>query len=140
MNKPETPKKVAHIGIAVASIDEALPYYEQLLGLELQKIEEVESEQVRVAFLKIGDTKIELLESLSPEGPIAKHIEKRGAGLHHIAFEVDDLEARVAGIKAAGVKVIPDQPKRGAEEALITFLHPKAMGGALIELCQYPKK
>lgn len=133
---PEPPKKIAHIGIAVPSIDEALPFYQQQLGLPLEGIETVESESVRVAFLTIGETRVELLESTSPEGPIAKFIEKKGAGIHHIAFEVNDITERLAQLKQNGIQLIHEEPKEGAHQAQIAFLHPKATQGALVELCQ----
>jgi methylmalonyl-CoA mutase C-terminal domain/subunit len=133
----QPPKKIAHIGIAVQSIEKALPFYQNHIGLELEGIETVESEQVRVAFLKIGETKIELLESMSDTGPIAIFIEKKGTGIHHIAFEVDDLQARLEQLKQDGVQLIHEQPKEGAHKAQIAFIHPKAAGGALLEMCQY---
>lgn len=130
------PQKIAHIGIAVESIEEMLPFYEEQLCLEVEGIEEVRSEQVRVAFLKIGETRIELLEALSEESPIASFIQKRGAGIHHIALEVDDLSARLAHLRKNGVRLIHEQPRSGAHGTQIAFLHPKAFGGVLIELCQ----
>jgi methylmalonyl-CoA mutase C-terminal domain/subunit len=133
----QPPEKVAHIGVAVRSIEEALPFYQSQLGLELEGIETVESEQVRVAFLKAGESKIELLESISETGPIALFIEKRGTGIHHIAFEVDDIRQRLEQLKIQGVQLIHQQPKEGAHGAEIAFIHPKSTGGALIELCQY---
>ncbi len=135
----EPPKKIAHIGIAVASIDAALPFYTEQLGLPLLGRETVESEQVRVAFLGIGETRIELLEPLHPDSAIAKFIAKRGEGIHHIALDVDDVQERLARLKANGVPLIHETPKTGAHNAQIAFLHPKAAGGVLFELCQYPK-
>ncbi|QZT32678.1 methylmalonyl-CoA epimerase [Caldalkalibacillus thermarum TA2.A1] len=134
------PKKIAHIGIAVKSIEDSLPFYQQQLGLALEGIETVESEQVRVAFLKVGETRIELLESLSPDGPIATFIKNRGEGIHHLALEVDDIEARLKQLKENGVRLIHEQPKEGAHGAQIAFLHPKATGGVLLELCQYDQQ
>ena len=134
------PEKIAHIGIAVKSIEESLPFYQQQLGLELEGIETVESEQVRVAFLRIGETRFELLESTSETGPIAVFIQKKGPGIHHIALEVDNIQARLEQLKANGVQLIHEQPKMGAHDAQIAFLHPKAAGGVLLELCQYPKE
>ncbi len=133
----QTPKKIAHIGIAVLSIEESLLFYQGQLGLVLEGIESVESEQVRVAFLRVGETRIELLESLSQDGPIAKFIEKRGAGIHHIALEVEHIEERLAELKENGLQLIHEQPKEGAHGAQIAFIHPKSSGGALFELCQY---
>lgn len=132
----ESPKKLAHIGIAVHSIDEALPFYQNQVGLQLEGIETVDSEAVRVAFLKIGETKVELLESTSDKGPIAQFIQKKGPGIHHIAFEVDDIHARLEQLKRDGVQLIHEEPKEGAHGAQIAFIHPKAAGGALLELCQ----
>ncbi|MDQ0337697.1 methylmalonyl-CoA mutase C-terminal domain/subunit [Caldalkalibacillus uzonensis] len=134
------PKKIAHIGIAVKSIEEALPFYQQQLGLPLEGIETVESEQVRVAFLKAGETRLELLESLSPDGPIAKYIANKGEGIHHLALEVEDIEDRLKQLKENGVQLIHEQPKEGAHAAQIAFLHPKATGGVLLELCQYAQE
>ncbi|GAA0351260.1 methylmalonyl-CoA epimerase [Bacillus horti] len=134
---PAAPKKLAHIGIAVSSIEEMLPFYQQL-GFELEGVETVEEEQVRVAFFKIGETKLELLESLSTEGPVAKFIAKRGQGIHHIAFEVDDLASRLEYYKQHGISLLQDEPRQGAEGAQIGFIHPKSAGGVLVELCQYP--
>lgn len=133
---PQAPKKLAHIGIAVNSIDESLPFYQKQIGLQLEGIETVDSEQVRVAFLTIGDTRLELLESTSESGPIAQFIQKKGVGLHHIAFEVDDVKARLEQLKQDGIQLIHEEPKEGAHGAQIAFIHPKAAGGALLELCQ----
>jgi len=133
----ESPKKIAHIGIAVSSIEESIPFYQNQLGLTLEGIESVESEKVRVAFLRIGETRIELLESTSSDGPIASFIAKRGQGIHHIAFEVENVSERLAQLKQNGVQLIHETPKEGAHGALIGFIHPKATGGVLMELCQY---
>ena len=129
-------KKVDHIGIAVKSLDEALPFYTDTLGLSCVGIETVESEQVRVAFLKVGDVKIELLEPLSEHSPIASFIEKRGEGIHHVALGVDDIELRIQELKNNGVRMIHEQPKRGAGGARIAFMHPKSAHGVLYELCE----
>ncbi|NRR22216.1 methylmalonyl-CoA epimerase [Brevibacillus sp. MS2.2] len=134
------PKKIAHIGIAVKSLEKTLPFYTEQLGLELVGTEIVESEHLQVAFLKIGESHIELLEPLSDESPIAKFMEKRGEGIHHIAFDVDDVTSRLATLKEQGVPLIHEVPKAGAHDALIGFLHPKAANGVLYELCQYPKE
>lgn len=134
----QPPKKIAHIGIAVKNIDHALPFYTQQLGLTLLGTEEVESEQVRVAFLGIGESRLELLEPLREDSPIARFIEKRGEGIHHIALDVDDLHERIQSLKTAGIPLIHEEPKQGAHGAQIAFLHPKAAGGVLVELCQYP--
>lgn len=140
MTLQQPPNKIAHIGIAVQKLEDALPFYTGQLGLKLVGTEIVESEQVRVAFLGIGETRFELLEPTSPESPIALFIAKRGEGIHHIALDVDNVEERLARLKENGVKLIHEVPKQGAHEALIGFIHPKAAGGVLFELCQYPNK
>lgn len=129
-------KKIDHIGVAVKSIDEALPFYTDQLKLQLQGIEEVESEGVRVAFLKVGESKIELLEPLHSESAIAKYIEKKGEGIHHVALGVDSIEERIKEIKAHGIRMIHDEPKDGAGGARIAFMHPKSTGSVLYELCE----
>ncbi|GED66572.1 methylmalonyl-CoA epimerase [Brevibacillus reuszeri] len=134
------PNKIAHIGIAVKSLEQALPFYTNHLGLSLIGTEEVESEQVKVAFLEIGESRIELLEPLSDQSPIAKFIEKRGEGIHHIALDVNDVKERLIHLKEQGVPLIHEVPKKGAHNAQIGFLHPKAAGGVLYELCQYPEE
>lgn len=134
----KAPNKIAHIGIAVKSIDATLPFYTEQLGLTLLGMEEVPSEQVKVAFLEIGESRIELLEPLSAESPIAKFMEKRGEGIHHLAFEVDNVEERLERLKENGIPLIHEKPKEGAHQAQIAFLHPKAAKGVLVELCQYP--
>ncbi|OZM57598.1 methylmalonyl-CoA epimerase [Lottiidibacillus patelloidae] len=132
----EEPKKIDHIGIAVKSIEEALPFYVNTLKLKLEQIEEVTSEQVKVAFLRIGESRLELLEPLSQESPIATFIEKRGEGIHHVALGVDQIEDRIAYLKESGINMIHDEPKIGAGGANIAFLHPKSSGGVLYELCE----
>ncbi|HHY62389.1 MAG: methylmalonyl-CoA epimerase [Bacillota bacterium] len=129
-------KSVDHIGIAVADLEEALKLYTETFGLELQGTEVVEEQKVKVAFLPIGDTEIELLESTDPEGPIAKFIEKRGQGIQHIALRVDDIDAALDKMRAEGIRLIDEKPRYGAGGARIAFLHPKATGGVLIELCE----
>ncbi|NNV05302.1 methylmalonyl-CoA epimerase [Geobacillus sp. C56-T2] len=129
-------KKVDHIGIAVRSIEEALPFYTEVLGLPFLGIEEVESEQVKVAFLQAGEAKLELLEPLSPESAVAKFIEKRGEGIHHVALGVEDITERIRELKEHGIRMIQDAPKRGAGGALVAFMHPKSTGGVLYELCE----
>ncbi|HHY73129.1 MAG TPA: methylmalonyl-CoA epimerase [Bacillus bacterium] len=133
-------KKIDHIGIAVKSIEASLPLYTENLKLELLGIEEVESEGVKVAFLKIGESKIELLEPLHSESPIAKYIEKRGEGIHHIALGVDGIEERIQEIKANGLRMVNEEPKTGAGGAQIAFMHPKSSGGVCFELCEKPEK
>ena len=127
--------KVEHIGIAVKSIKASIPLFEQLLNTRCYKTEEVQSEQVNTAFLKAGDTKIELLESLSDQGVIHKYLEKKGEGVHHIAFEVEDIAAEMNRLKTAGFHFLNDTPKRGADNKLICFIHPKCTNGVLVELC-----
>jgi methylmalonyl-CoA epimerase len=129
-------KKIDHIGIAVKNIDEAAKLYQDLLGLKITKVEEVAEQRVKVAFLPTGDSKVELLESTDPEGPVAKFIEARGEGVQHIAYRVDNIEEELARLKAAGVRLIDEKPRYGAGGAKIAFLHPKATFGTLIELCE----
>ena len=135
------PTHIEHIGIAVASLDEAIPYYEKVLGLECYAIEEVKDQKVKTAFFKVGQTKIELLEPTSPDSTIAKFIEKRGEGIHHIAWCVQDGVANaLAEVEAKGVQLIDKAPRRGAEGLDIAFLHPKSTGSVLTEFCETPKK
>lgn len=129
-------KKVDHIGIAVKDLAETLKLYEGMLGLKAVETEVVEEQKVKVAFLPTGDSEVELLESTSPDGPIAKYIEKNGEGIQHIAFRVENLEQRLAELKAKGVRLIDEKPRRGAGGAKIAFLHPKSTFGVLIELCE----
>tara|TARA_R110002049_G_scaffold304001_2_gene498814 strand:+ start:11016 stop:11417 length:402 start_codon:yes stop_codon:yes gene_type:complete len=129
-------RKIEHIGIAVKSIEESAKIYETLLNSAIYKTEAVESEGVKTAFMRIGQSKIELLEATSPDSPIAKFIEKRGEGTHHIAFDVDDIEAEIARLTKEGFQLIHQTPKGGADNKLIAFLHPKSTGGLLVELCQ----
>lgn len=130
------PTHIEHIGIAVNSLEEALPFYEKVLGLSCYNIEVVADQKVRTAFFMVGQTKIELLESTDPEGPIGKFIEKRGEGIHHIAFAVEGIEERLREAEAAGVRLIDLQPRSGAEGMTIAFLHPKSTFGVLTELCE----
>jgi methylmalonyl-CoA epimerase len=129
-------KKVDHIGIAVKDLAEALKLYEGMLGLKAEETEVVEEQKVKVAFLPVGDSEVELLESTAPDGPIAKYIEKNGEGIQHIAFRVENLEQRLVELKEKGVRLIDEKPRRGAGGAKIAFLHPKATSGVLIELCE----
>jgi methylmalonyl-CoA/ethylmalonyl-CoA epimerase len=129
-------KKVDHIGIAVKSLEQQLPYYTEVLKLLLLGIEEVESEKLRVAFIKAGNTKIELLEPTSPESAVAKFIEKRGEGIHHIALGVDSIQDRINEMKEKGIRMIQDEPKIGAGNAKVAFMHPKSTGSVLFELCE----
>jgi methylmalonyl-CoA/ethylmalonyl-CoA epimerase len=133
-----TPTHVEHIGIAVRSLSEALAVYEKLLGHPCYAVEEVPEQQVRTAFFRVGQTKIELLESTSPEGPIARFIEKRGEGIHHIAYGVDDVQVSLDELSSNGLELIDAQPRSGAEGLQIAFLHPRSTLGVLTELCQHP--
>lgn len=129
-------KKVDHIGIAVKSIEESAKLYTEVLGLKLHGIEEVAEQKVKVAFLPVGDTEVELLESTSEDGPIAKFIEKKGEGIQHIAFRVDNIEKALDEMRAKGIQLIDEKPRYGAGGARIAFLHPKSTNGVLIELCE----
>ncbi len=129
------PSHIEHIGIAVNSLDEAIPFYEKAFGLTCYAVEEVQEQKVKTAFFLVGATKIELLESTDPEGPIGKFLEKKGEGVHHIAFAVDDLSKSLLEVEAAGVKLIDRAPRKGAEGLNIAFLHPKSTFGVLTELC-----
>lgn len=129
-------KKIEHIGIAVKSLAASIPLFEKLLHTPCYKRETVESEKVSTAFFKTGDSKIELLEGLEPQGVIDRFIEKKGEGVHHVAFAVDDIYAEIKRLKAEGFQFIGEEPKRGADNKLICFLHPKSTGGMLVELCQ----
>lgn len=124
-----------HIGIAVKSLTESSKFYE-LLGIKSTGTEEVAEQKVKVAFFPVGDSEVELLESTSPDGPIAKHIEKNGEGIQHIALRVDDLEAALAELKAKGIRLIDEKPRYGAGGARIAFVHPKSTGGILLELSE----
>ncbi|MFZ5966645.1 MAG: methylmalonyl-CoA epimerase [Bacillota bacterium] len=128
--------KVDHIGVAVKSLDETLKFYQDMLGLELHGTETVEEQKVKVAFLPVGDTEVELLESTDPEGPIAKFIEKKGEGIQHIAFRVPNIEEAIAELMAKGVKMIDEKPRYGAGGAKIAFCHPKSTNGVLVELSE----
>ena len=128
--------KTEHIGIAVKDLGISVPLFEKLLNTSCYKTELVESEKVNTAFFQKGETKIELLESIDPDGVIAKFIERTGEGLHHIAFEVGDIEAEMGRLRKEGFILLNDQPKPGADNKLICFLHPKNTNGVLIELCQ----
>jgi len=128
--------KIEHIGIAVRDLKQSIPLFEKLLKGACYKTEEVESEMVRTAFFRTGDSKIELLESISPEGVIAKYIDKKGEGMHHIAFEVSDIRAEMARLRSEGFTLLQDEPKSGADNKWVCFIHPKDCNGVLIELCQ----
>ena len=130
------PTHIEHIGIAVKSLEQAIPFYEKVFGLECYAVEEVADQRVKTAFFKVGQTKIELLESTDPEGPIGKFIEKKGEGIQHLAFRVDNLEAALASLKEQGVRMIDEKPRYGAGGASIAFVHPKATGSVLVELSE----
>lgn len=134
------PSHIEHIGIAVKNLDESIKYYEDVLGLECYNIEDVKDQKVKTAFFKVGDTKIELLESTDPEGPIGKFIEKKGEGIHHIAFAVDNIEEKLKHAEDKGVRLVDSFPRKGAEGLDIAFLHPKSTFGVLTELCENKNK
>lgn len=128
--------KVDHIGIAVKDLDETLKFYEEVLGMTCTGKEEVADQKVRVAFLPVGDSEVELLESTDAEGPIAKYIEKKGEGIQHIAFRVDNIEEAIETMKQKGIRMIDEKPRYGAGGAKIAFCHPKSTGGVLVELSE----
>lgn len=131
---------IEHLGIAVKSLDEAIPYYENILGMKCYSIEEVADQKVKTAFFKVGHTKLELLEPTSDESPIAKFIEKRGEGIHHLAFAVEDGVANaLAEMEGKGVRLIDKAPRKGAEGLNIAFIHPKSTHGVLTEFCEKPE-
>lgn len=130
------PTHIEHIGIAVKNLEDAIVYYESILGTKCYAIEEVKDQKVKTAFFKLGDTKIELLESTEADGPIGKFIDKRGEGIHHIAFAVKNLEERLKEAEEKGIRLIDQKPRKGAEGLDIAFLHPKSTHGVLTELCE----
>ena len=132
-------KKPEHIGIAVKDLEVSIPLFEKLLGTECYKREAVEAEQVVTAFFRVGDTKVELLESTDAGGVITRFIEKKGEGLHHIAFEVEDIHAEMERLKAAGFQLLQEEPRPGADNKLICFLHPKSTNGVMVEICMERK-
>lgn len=131
---------IEHIGIAVKSLEESIPYYENILGLKCYAVEEVKDQRVKTAFFKVGQTKIELLESTDPEGPVGKFIEKKGEGVHHIAFATKELASVLAEVESKGIQLIDKTPRKGAEGLNIGFLHPRFTLGVLTELCEDPSK
>jgi len=133
------PTHIEHIGIAVSNLESSILFYESIFGLKCYKIEEVADQRVRTAFFMVGQTKIELLESTDPEGPIGKFIEKKGEGIHHIAFSVENIEEKLIDAEKAGIKLIDNKPRKGAEGLDIAFLHPKSTSGVLIEICEHRK-
>lgn len=128
--------KIEHIGIAVKDLQKSIPLFEQMLNTPCYKTEEVESEGVTTAFFKMTENKIELLEATKPDSPIAKFIEKKGEGIHHIAFEVENIDAEMKRLSALGFELLNEVAKKGADNKLICFLHPKSTNGVLVELCQ----
>jgi methylmalonyl-CoA/ethylmalonyl-CoA epimerase len=134
------PSHIEHIGIAVGNLEESIAFYEKVFGLKCYNIEEVTDQKVRTAFFMVGQTKIELLEPIDQESPIARFIEKRGEGIHHIAFAVSDVTEHLKHAGKEGVKLIDAEPRKGAEGLNIAFLHPRSTGGVLIELCGNPQK
>lgn len=128
--------KISHLGIATKDIEEALRFWEDALGLANVHTETVEDQKVRVAMLPVGETRIELLEPTSSDSPISKFLEKRGGGIHHVAVEVEDIEASLAKLKAEGARLIDEKPRPGAEGCLVAFVHPASAGGVLLELTQ----
>lgn len=130
------PRKINHIGIAVPDIEAAARFYTEQLGLQLGGVEEVADQKVKVAFLPIGEVRLELVQPTSPDSPVAKFLEKNGPGFHHIAYQVDDTAAEVERLKAAGVRMVDEKPRTGAHNTRIAFVHPKASGGVLTELVQ----
>jgi methylmalonyl-CoA/ethylmalonyl-CoA epimerase len=128
--------KIEHIGIAVRNLDEAILTYTELLGTACYKTEAVESEGVKTAFFQVGESKIELLEASNENSPIAKFIEKKGEGIHHIAFDVTDIQQSMSELAAKGFQLLNEAPKNGADNKLVAFIHPKSSNGVLVELCQ----
>ena len=128
--------RLEHIGIAVKDLEKSNQLFEKLLGAEKYKEEEVRSENVKTSFFRVGESKVELLEATAPESAIAKYVEKRGEGIHHVAFEVDDIYAEMERLRRQGFQLLNAEPKRGADNKLVCFLHPKSANGVLVELCQ----
>lgn len=130
------PSHIEHIGIAVANLEAAISFYEKVLGLTCYNVEEITDQKVRIAFFMVGQTKIELLQSTDPDGPIGKFITKKGEGIHHIAFSVEKIEEQLVHVAKQGIALIDSKPRKGAEGLDIAFLHPKSTSGVLIELCE----
>ena len=126
---------IEHIGIAVKNLEESIKFYENILGLNCYAVEEVEDQKVKTAFFNVGQTKIELLETTDPDGPIGKFLEKKGEGIHHIAFKTNDIKSSLKELKEKNIMLIDDQPRKGAENLNIAFIHPKSANGVLIEIC-----
>ena len=133
-------KKIEHLGIAVKNLDESNELFAKLLGAKHFKVEEVVSEGVKTSFFMVGETKIELLEATKPESPIAKFIEKKGEGIHHIAYDVEDIEREIERLTSEGFQILNSEPKDGADNKRIVFLHPKTTNGVLVELCEEKNK
>jgi methylmalonyl-CoA/ethylmalonyl-CoA epimerase len=131
-------KAINHIGIAVRSIEDRRPFYEDTLGAVFENIEEVPSQKIRVGFFRVGDVRLELLEPADPSSTVATFLDKRGEGLHHVAFTVEDIEARIAELKQSGLRMIDETPRPGAHHMRIAFVHPKSTFGVLTELCEPP--
>jgi len=129
-------KHIDHIGLAVKSVEQAGKFYSDVLGLKIKGMETIADQKVNVAFIPITDSEVELLESTEPDGPVAKFIESRGEGIHHIAFRVENLEKALEELKAKGVRLIDQQPRKGAGGARIAFIHPKETNGVLVEICE----
>ena len=129
-------KKIDHIGIAVKNLDETMKFYQEALGLKTVATEVVEDQKVRIAFIPVGDSEVELIESTSPDGPVAKFIESRGEGLQHIAFRVENIEEALQELKNKGIRLIDEKPRKGGGGAMIAFVHPKATNGVLVEITQ----
>jgi methylmalonyl-CoA epimerase len=132
-------KNIAHIGIAVKSLDEALGIYRDILGLEVSEIEEVEEQKVRTAFIPVGGTKFELLESTNPDGPIGRFISRRGEGIHHIALDVEGIEGLLDRLRERGIRLIDERPRINIHGRMYAFIHPKSTTGVLLELCEEPE-
>jgi methylmalonyl-CoA/ethylmalonyl-CoA epimerase len=132
-------KKINHVAIAVENIEEAAGFYQDILGLELSGVEVVAAQKTRVGFLKIGESNIELVQPSEPDSPLVKFLETKGQGIHHICFEVDDVEAEVKALLEKGAKLIDQKPRDGAHNTKVAFVHPKSSSGVLIELCELPK-
>jgi len=128
--------KIDHIGIAVRDLEKTISFYRDLIGLDFKGTEEVEEQKVKVAFFPLGESKMEFLEPTEPNSPVGKFIEKKGEGVHHLAFRVDNLEAKLEHLKAQGIELIDEKPRYGAGGARIAFLHPRSTGGVLVELCE----
>lgn len=129
-------RKIEHIGIAVADLEKSNELFTRLLGIKHYKTESVEGEGVETSFFQVGDTKVELLQASRPDSPIAKYLEKKSEGVHHIAFDVEDIHAEIKRLKEAGFEILNETPKKGADNKIVVFLHPRSTNGVLVELCQ----